>query len=138
MLAVYTAGHCRTKSWGGLYFFYLFLSLGMLNGALLADHLGLLLFFWEGLLCTLFGVLLLGNSVNPRAAVRGLTLAGTSDLILMLGIAATTHAAETGTISAMERLPVAGLGAMGCALLLLGALGKAGSIAVPFLDPRRG
>ena len=67
----------------------------MVNGALLSDDLGLMLFFWEGLLCTLFGMLLLRNRENPRAAVKALTICGLADLVLMLGIAATIRAAGT-------------------------------------------
>ncbi|HAZ18969.1 MAG TPA: proton-conducting membrane transporter, partial [Clostridiales bacterium] len=74
------------QSYNGLYLLYLYISLGMINGALMADHLGILLFFWEGLLCTLFGMLLIGNRDHPKAAMKALTISGLADLLLMLGI----------------------------------------------------
>ena len=124
-LALFSARFCKDKAWGGAYLFLLFLSVTMLDGALLSDHLGLMLFFWEGLLTTLFGMLLLKNRDNPKAAIKALVLSGTADLILMLGAAATTRAAGTALLGGMDKLPVSGLGALGCACLLLGALGKA-------------
>ena len=130
LLLLYTVGFCKGKSWGGLYLLYLSLSISMINGALLSDDLGLMLFFWEGLLCTLFGMLLLRNREKPRAAIKALTVSGTADLILMLGIAATIHTAGTSLMSGMSLLPVTGVGALGCACLLVGALGKAG--CMPF------
>jgi formate hydrogenlyase subunit 3/multisubunit Na+/H+ antiporter MnhD subunit len=98
----------------------------MINGALLSGHLGLTLLFWEGLLCTLFGLLISCNHENPRAIEKGFALAGMSDLILMLGVAATTHAAHTGVLAKMQSIPAQGIGALGAVCLLLGALGKAG------------
>lgn len=130
LLLLYTVGFCKGKPWGGLYLLYLCLSFSMVNGALLADDMGLMLFFWEGLLCTLFGLLLLRNREKPRAAVKALTVCGMADLILMLGIAATIRAAGTTCMSAMHALPVSGMGVWGCACLLIGALGKAG--CMPF------
>ncbi|MDD2214599.1 MAG: proton-conducting transporter membrane subunit [Oscillospiraceae bacterium] len=130
LLLIYSIGFVRDKKWGGLYLLYLCLSIAMVNGALLSDDLGLLLFFWEGLLGTLFGMLLLRNRENPRAAVKALTVSGLADLILMLGIAASVYSAHTTLMSGMQQLPVTGVGALGCAALLMGALGKAG--CMPF------
>ncbi|NJP40101.1 hypothetical protein HCH52_03425 [Oscillospiraceae bacterium HV4-5-C5C] len=130
LLLIYSIGFVRGKKWGGLYLLYLCLSIAMVNGALLSDDLGLLLFFWEGLLGTLFGMLLLRNQEQPRAAVKALTVSGLADLILMLGIAASVYSAHTTLMSGMQQLPVTGVGALGCAALLIGALGKAG--CMPF------
>lgn len=130
LLAVFSWDACKAKPWGGAYLFCLYISLAMIDGALLSDHLALTLFFWEGLLCTMFGMLLLRNAENPRTATKALVLGGTADLLLMLGIALTIHAAGTGRISQMRALPIAGWGAAGCACLLAGALGKAG--CMPF------
>lgn len=130
LLALYTVSFCRGKKWGGAYQFFLWLSLSMLDGALLSDHMALTLFFWEGLLCTLFAMLLLRNLEKPDTAIKALILAGTADLLLMLGIVLTIHAAGTARISEIHHLPISGWGAVGFGCLLAGALGKAGS--VPF------
>lgn len=118
------------KEQGGLFLLYLFISLGMVNGLIVSDNLGVLLFFWEGLLGTLFGLLLLRGKEEPGSALKALALSGTADLVLMFGIVITVHVAGTANISEMGRLPVEGLGGVGCALMLLGAMGKLG--AAPF------
>ena len=130
LLAAFTWDGCKGRSWGGAYQFLLYVSVSMLDGALLSDHLALTLFFWEGLLCTMFGMLLLRNADKPATAQKALIVGGTADLLLMLGIALTIKLAGTARISEMRALPVAGWGAVGCACLLAGALGKAG--CVPF------
>ncbi len=129
-VAVYAASWFRKKEKGGLYLLYLFISLGMVNGALMCDNLGMLLFFWEGLLCTLFGILLISRKDNSKTALKALALSGTADLLLMLGIVTTAHLAGSANISEMSRLSPDGLGILGCVCMLLGAMGKAG--AMPF------
>ncbi len=130
VLAVFSWDACKNRPWGGAYLFCLYVSLAMIDGAILSDHLALTLFFWEGLLCTMLGMLLLRNAENPHTAQKALIVDGTGDLLLMLGIALTIHAAGTGRISEMRALPVSGWGAVGCACLLAGSLGKAG--CMPF------
>ncbi len=130
LTAVYAASWYDKREKGGAYLLFLFISLGMVNGALMCDNLGALLFFWEGLLCTLFTLLLLNGRENPKTAVKALALSGTADLLLMLGIVTTARVAGTLNMSEMSPLPAAGLGALGCACMLLGAMGKAG--AMPF------
>ena len=124
--AAYAALHFKGRPGGGLFSLCLYVSLSMVNGALLADHLGLLLFFWEGLLCTLLGMLLTADPEKPGAVTKGFALSGTSDLLLMLGVAAIAHAGGTGGVHEMSGLDARGLGALGCACLLAGSLGKAG------------
>lgn len=108
----------------------LFVSLAMVNGAFLADDFGSVLFFWEGLLCTLFGILLINNRKNYSTAVKALTLSGFADLLLMLGIIITCHVAGTSRLSEISGLAVEGEGIIGFVCLMLGSLGKAG--CMPF------
>lgn len=138
-LAIYTAGFCRAMDKSaanagsfsaGAYQFCLWVSFSMIFGALLSDHLALTLFFWEGLLCTLFAMLLLRKRDEPKTAIKALTISGTADLLLMIGIAITISLAGTGRISAMRDIPIEGLGAVGFGCLMAGALGKAG--CMPF------
>lgn len=130
VISFYCSVWLKGREYSGLFMFYLFVSLAMINGAFLCDSLGTMLFFWEGLLCTLFGSLLIGNTKNYKTAVKALTLSGFADLLLMLGIIITVSVAGTSKISAMSSLPVSGTGALGFACLMLGALGKAG--CMPF------
>ncbi len=129
-VTLYGAVWLKGKNSSGLFLFYMFVSLSMLNGAFLCDSLSTMLFFWEGLLCTLFGTLLIGNSRNYRAALKALTLSGTADLLLMLGIIITVNVAGTSKISEMSAIPLDGIGFAGFICLMLGALGKAG--CMPF------
>lgn len=128
LIAVYSAYSVFGKKYAGLYMLCLYSSLAMVNGALLADNLSIMLFFWEGMLCTLTGILLMGNSEKPKTAVKALTMCGISDLLLMLGLVITSVAAETAKISEISEIPATGAGAVGFALLILGAVGKAGGM----------
>ncbi|NLY37800.1 MAG: NADH-quinone oxidoreductase subunit L [Firmicutes bacterium] len=128
LVILYSVVYLKGKKHAGLFMLYMYISLAMMNGAFMADNLGVLLFFWEGLLCTLFGILLINNLHNPRTAVKALTLSGTADLLMMLGIIITAYQAGTLYISQMEKLPVSGLAAAGFACMMLGAIGKAGSM----------
>jgi len=128
LIAIYTVSNLSRVPYQGLYSFYLYLSLAMINGAILSDNLGIMLFFWEGLLCTLFGILLINNQEHPGTAVKALTLSGTADLLLMLGIIITTYLAGTGNLSEINRLPIQGMGILGFLCLMFGAIGKAGSM----------
>lgn len=130
VITLYCTFWLKGKKYAGLLMMYLFISLAMINGTFEADNMGIMLFFWEGLLCTLFGSLLIGNTDNYKAAFKALTLSGLADLLLMFGIIITVHLAGTAKISEMHGLEVSGLGWAGFGCLMLGALGKAG--CMPF------
>lgn len=130
LVSLYGAAFFKNERTAGLFMFYLYISLGMINGALLSDNLGVMLFFWEGLLCTLFGMLMINNQQNPKTAVKALALSGTADLLLMLGIIITAVQGGTPYISQMQKLPVTGVTGIGFICMMLGAVGKAG--CMPF------
>lgn len=129
-VSVYCAGWLRRAEYAGRFMLYLFLSFAMMNGVLLSDNLAGMLFFWEGLLCTLFLSLMIRNQEHPKAAVKALAVSGTADLLLMAGIIVTASNAGTLTLSEMKGLPLTGTGRLGFALMFLGAAGKAG--CMPF------
>lgn len=125
---VFAARSLAGRKKAGRYLCLMQISYGMLVGGLMADSLGILLFFWEGMLATVFAILLIGNSENPRAAVKALTLCGVSDLLIMLGIVLTGTAAGTVNISQMHHLPMDGIAGAGFVCMLLGAAGKMGGM----------
>jgi NADH-quinone oxidoreductase subunit L len=88
-------GRPNTKQFYG----YLLISLSFANGALLANNLIVLLFFWEGLLLTLFGMIAIGHKGAFKTATKAFVIVGISDLCLMAGIALTARLAGTLTIS---------------------------------------
>jgi len=130
LIAFHTALNLKNRHVSGLYLFLLYLSFAMVNGSLLSDSLGLLLFFWEGLLAVLFGMLLIGKNANPQTAYKAMAVQGMAVLLLMSGIIVTTHLAGTSSMSEMQKLPLTGLCLWGFIPMMLGALGKCG--CMPF------
>lgn len=130
LVSLYSVAYLKDEKHTGSFMLYLYLSLAMVNGALLSDNLNVMLFFWEGLLCTLFGMLLINNKQNPKAATKALVLSGTANLILMLGIIITVYQAGTPNITQMQKLPVEGISGIGFVCMMLGAAGMAG--CMPF------
>lgn len=130
VIGIYCSAWLNGKKYAGLFMFYLFISLAMINGAFMCDSLGAMLFFWEGLLCTLFGMLLINNRENYKSAVKALTLSGIADLLMMLGIIITAYIGGSSNMSGLSGLEVKGAGIAGFACLMLGALGKSG--CMPF------
>ncbi|HHV95035.1 MAG TPA: NADH-quinone oxidoreductase subunit L [Clostridiaceae bacterium] len=130
LVTLYGTAFLRNEKHAGIFLLYMYISLAILNGAILSDNLGVMLFFWEGLLCTLFGMLVTNNEQKPRAAVKALVLSGTADLLLMLGIIITVYRAGTPFISQMGKLSITGVSTVGFMCMMLGAIGKAG--CMPF------
>jgi len=112
------------------YYAYVFLTAAFANGAVLADNFVPLLFFWEGLLITLYGLITIGGQPNSnRTAVKGLLISGFCDFSLILGIGLLWVTTGTLTMSAVSVKPT-GLAAAAFILMMVGAVGKAG--AMPF------
>ena len=130
LVGLYALSYLRKKTYATPFLFYYLITLALVNGALLANNLVVMLFFWEALLAVLFGMLILGNKVDTRAAVKALVLNGIADLLLMLGIIITCNLSGTSLMSDMQPIPLEGIAILGFICMLLGAIGKAG--AVPF------
>ena len=117
----------RGHSAAGQFYAYLLISLAMVNGAVLADHLVALLFFWEGLLLTLFGMIAIGRPGAFRTATKAFIIIGISDLCMMVGIALTGKLAGTLALSRIH-LGTDGAAGLAMALLTVGAISKGGSM----------
>jgi len=109
------------------FYAYLLFTVAFANGAVLANNLILMLFFWEGLLLTLFGMIIIGRREAFKTAIKAFGIVGITDLCMMLGIALTGSLADTFTMSSIS-LPTDGLGALAFILLMIGAIAKAGSM----------
>ncbi len=127
LIVLFSVSSLKGKSIAPAFFAALLISIGFVNGALLADHFVLLLFFWEGLLGTLFVMIAMGGRNAFRTAIKAFVIIGVSDLCMMVGIAMTGHSAGTLVLSGI-RLPVEGLNGLAFMLLVVGALAKAGSM----------
>lgn len=130
LLVIYTASFLKMKPIAGRFFALMLFTLGFVNGAVLADNLIVLLFFWEGLSIALFSMIALGGKGSFHTAVKAFVINGVADLCMMVGIVLAISAAGTATISQIS-LPVAGAANSAAFLLLLvGGLAKAG--CMPF------
>ncbi len=129
LIALYSSVFMRGRNFLNQFYAYFLLSVAFTNGAFLADNLLLLLFFWEGLLALLFGMIAIGNKGAFKTATKAFIIVGITDLCMMLGIALTGHLAGTLSISQIN-LPLTGLANLAFILLMIGAISKAG--AMPF------
>ncbi len=127
LIVIYSLSFFKGKDNAKQFYLYLLISLSLVNGAVLANNLILLLFFWEGLLLTLFGLIAIGGRMAFKTATKAFLIVGVSDLCLMAGIALTGYLAKTLVISEIH-LSLGGLGSLAFILLAIGAVSKAGSM----------
>jgi len=111
------------------YYAYVFLTSALANGAVLSDNFVLLVFFWEGLLLTLYGLITIGGKASNRTAVKAFIINGVCDFCMILGIGIVWAQSGTMTMSLVSLKPE-GLAAAAFILMMIGAIGKAG--AMPF------
>ncbi|MGI6360773.1 MAG: NADH-quinone oxidoreductase subunit L [Bacillota bacterium] len=128
IVAIYSASYLREKPYAGRFFFYYLLTIAFANGALMSNNLVLMLFFWEGLLVLLFGMLLVSGRHSIRTAVKALVLNGAADLCLILGVAITGWLAGSLAMDAITPIPVEGIAILGFIMVMFGAIGKSGSM----------
>ena len=127
LVALFSSASLKGKDYGKQFYAYLLISLAMTNGAVLADNLLVLLFFWEGLLMTVFAMIAIGGKGSFKTAVKALIIVGVTDLCMMVGIAMAGSLAGTLVISRMN-LALGGWSSIAFILLMIGAISKAGSM----------
>ncbi|MGA2916220.1 MAG: NADH-quinone oxidoreductase subunit L [Sedimentisphaerales bacterium] len=127
LFMLYSSSFMRGKEKLNQFYCYLLISVTMVNGAVLADNLVLMLFFWEGLLLTLFGLIALGGKEAFKTATKAFIIVGISDLCLMIGIGITAYLTKTLTISQIH-VQTGALGSAAFIFLMIGAISKAGSM----------
>ncbi len=129
LISLYSLYFMKNREKNNQFYAYMLISLGMVNGAVLADNLVLMLFFWEGLLGTIFGLIAIGNREAFRSGVKAFILIGVSDVLMMVGIMMTGYLAGTLTTSRIHQLPLDSPFAMIAFILLaIGATSKAGCL----------
>ena len=133
------------------YYGYLFLTAAFANGAVLANNFVPMVFFWEGLLLTLYGLITIGridpstcavgtadrspesgsggNKDSHRTAVKAFIISGFCDFCMILGIGILWYLTGTLKMSQISIEPK-GLAALSFILMMIGAIAKAG--AMPF------
>ncbi|MFH1477614.1 MAG: proton-conducting transporter membrane subunit [Verrucomicrobiota bacterium] len=129
LIALYSTAFMDGGRFLNQYYAYFLLTLGLVNGAVLADNLIVMLFFWESLLLTLFGMIIIGQPGAYKTAVKAFIISGVADLCMMVGIGMTIYIAGTMTMSQI-RLPVGAWSSAAFIFLMIGAIAKSG--AMPF------
>jgi NADH:ubiquinone oxidoreductase subunit 5 (subunit L)/multisubunit Na+/H+ antiporter MnhA subunit len=130
LLALYSATFMHEKWRSGEYFAYFLITAGLANGAILSNNFVVLLFFWEGLLGTLYAMITLGHKEAHVTATKALIISGLADFAMILGIIFLWSLTGTLTMSEIKGLEPTGLAAAAFVLMALGAMAKAG--AMPF------
>ena len=129
LIAVYTVVYMKKHNASRNFFAYMLITLGFVNGAVLANNLVMMLFFWEGLLITLFTMIIAGGRNSERTAIKAVIIDGVADLCLILGVGITASLAQT---MAMDQISIATsnstLGTVAFILMMTGAIAKAGSM----------
>ncbi len=119
----------KSKDYGKLFEAGILVSLSLVTGALIANNLVAMLFFWQAMWAPLFVMIRAGSENAWKRAVRAVFTAGLADLTMILGIGFSSVAAESMTIDHMH-VEAGPLGAVGFVLLAVGAIAKVG--AIPF------
>ncbi|NVN93061.1 MAG: NADH-quinone oxidoreductase subunit L [Desulfuromonadales bacterium] len=129
LISLYSLHFMKNSEKNNQFYAYLLISLGMVNGAVLANNLVLMLFFWEGLLGTIFGLIAIGTRGAFTSAIKAFILIGVSDVLMMVGVMMTGYLAGTLTTSRIHQLPLNSV--FSCTafiLLVIGATSKAGCL----------
>lgn len=130
LITIYTTAKMKGAPREREFMAYVFLTAAFANGAVLANNFVPLVFFWEGLLITLYGMITIGGRpTSGRTAVKALLISGFCDFSMILGIGLLWSTAGTATMSEISVEPT-GLAAAAFILMMIGAAGKAG--AMPF------
>jgi NADH-quinone oxidoreductase subunit L len=130
LITLYSTSKMKDAPRAREFYAYVFLTAAFANGAALANNFVPLLFFWEGLLVTLYGLITIGGKpTSGRTAVKALLISGFCDFSMIMGIGIVWSLAGTLTMSKISLEPT-GLAAVAFILMMIGAVGKAG--AMPF------
>ncbi len=127
LVGVYTVAFAKGKGYTKLLYGGMLLTLAMVNGAVLANNLVVMLFFWEAILATMFIMIMAGGKNAYRTSVKAVVIAGVTDLCMMLGIGLAGYLSKTLAMDHI-RLPLTGWGLVAFILLMIGAISKAGSM----------
>ena len=127
LIALYSTVFMSDRPFANQFFSYLLITIALANGAVLSNNLILFLFFWEGLLLTLFGMIIIGRPEAYKTAIKAFVIVGITDLCLMFGIALTGFLAGTFTMTEIN-LPLGGLASLAFIFMMIGAIAKGGSM----------
>lgn len=111
------------------YYLYMALTLTAANGVVLSGNLIFLLIFWNVLVFSLYGILLVGKKDSSFAARKAVTIIGVSDFAMMFGIVILFVKAGTASFPFDPKmLPNNPWLMFSYILIFIGAIAKAGAM----------
>ena len=130
IINIYSIYRENNKNFPKHFFSWFLLTAGCSYGVVLADNLLMLLFFWGVLGYTLYRMMVGHDNLSSAAAKKTFIIVGSSDAIMIIGIALIWNLAGTFSISEMQIPTQSGAANMAFIMLAIGSFTKAG--AFPF------
>ena len=132
LISLYSVAFTRYKTNSGLFNCYFLITISLLNGAVLAANMILMLIFVISLLFPLLGFVMLGGRTSSLASLKTLIINGIADICLFAGAIITVALADSTAIEFMAfgEFVSSGYGTAAFILISLGIAGKLG--AMPF------
>ena len=127
LISLYSTAFTRHKTNSGFFNCYFLITLSLLNGAVLASNVVLMLIFVISMLFPLFGFVTLGGRSSALASLKTLIINGIADICLFAGV---VMAIVWGASTSLNYFPTTGHSPAAGILVLLGIVGKIG--VVPF------
>ncbi len=128
LIILFSTAKMKNEPRARQFYIFMFLSAAFANGAVLADNFVPFIFFWEGLLVALYGLISIGGKpTSSRTAVKAFLIGGFCDFAMMMGIGIIWALTGTTTMSQVSIEPV-GPAALAFILMMIGAIGKGGSM----------
>ena len=128
LTVLYASVYMKDRGFSRSFYGFVLLATSFVSGAMLANNLVLMLFFWEGLLGILFALVYTGGREASQTAIKALVINGCADLCLILGVCITGWQAATFTMDQIS-LPLMNYWTtFGFVMMMIGAIGKAGSM----------
>ncbi|MFW5944134.1 MAG: NADH-quinone oxidoreductase subunit L [Bacteroidota bacterium] len=127
LISIYSLVYVTRKKEIYHYYPFYLITLGCSAGALLADDLLLFIFFWGVLGFTLYKLIKGYNEESSAAAKKSLIIIGSSDGIMIMGIAIIWNLAGTLNMSELNIATNSGIAVAAFITLLIGSFTKAGA-----------
>jgi formate hydrogenlyase subunit 3/multisubunit Na+/H+ antiporter MnhD subunit len=134
LVALYSWKFLEKHPQSGVFYVLMLLTAALTGGAVMADHLIVLLFFWEGMAGTIFGMIAIGQGNGKfawKTATKALLIGGVCDLCMILGIVMVGYLGKTLYMSELARTPMQVEGwaaSVAFIMLMIGAIAKGGSM----------
>ncbi len=127
LVVMFSTVFLKGKPYTKQFYASLLLTVALVNGAVLANNLVLMLFFWEGILVTMFAMIMTGGEKAYKTSVKAVVIVGLSDLCMMIGIGMYAYISKSLAMDP-RHLPLTSWGVFAFIFMMIGAVSKAGSM----------